>query len=381
MTIFFSWQSDLDSKKNKNFIENCIKKAISEFNKENNHLADFIIDKDTSGEPGNPDIIRTILNKIDNSRMFICDLSIINSGCECRKTPNPNVIFELGYAIKSLGWEKIICIFNQEFGSVEEFPFDIKHRRLLGYNLSSKDKQEKKNKLVAAIKANMAILRDRGMLYNEVEDYFKKDIDTEILTILNHIRKIVLLKTNKNLMLDIGLVLNLSREALRQSIANRSILGFSLFKNFESNADSIKKQIENISSIHNFKKEKIVVVIKIKDWLDRYNACTNGRNFQDLFLKEEESNGFQAIPSEDKELPHRMILGKVLSKERLQVVDFGDIKYKYRIHSIMYLHHINPAYIDMYSNLLFDFIEITNEWLDETGGEFIVDTFNHFEMR
>ena len=182
-------------------------------------------------------------------------------------------------------------------------------------------------------------------------------------------------------MLDIGLVLNLSREALRQSIANRSILGFSLFKNFESNADSIKKQIENISSIHNFKKEKIVVVIKIKDWLDRYNACTNGRNFQDLFLKEEESNGFQAIPSEDKELPHRMILGKVLSKERLQVVDFGDIKYKYRIHSIMYLHHINPAYIDMYSNLLFDFIEITNEWLDETGGEFIVDTFNHFEMR
>ncbi|ERJ89002.1 hypothetical protein HMPREF1989_00101 [Porphyromonas gingivalis F0566] len=382
MTIFFSWQSDLDTKKNKNFIENCIKKAISEFNKENNLLADFIIDKDTSGEPGNPDIIRTILNKIDNSRMFICDLSIINSGCECRKTPNPNVIFELGYAIKSLGWEKIICIFNQEFGSVEEFPFDIKHRRLLGYNLSSKDKQEEKNKLVAAIKANMAILRDRGMLYNEVEDYFKKDIDTEILTILNHIRKIVLLKTNKNLMLDIGLVLNLSREALRQSIANRSILGFSLFKNFESNADSIKKQIENISSIHNFKKEKIVVVIKIKDWLDRYNACTNGRNFQDLFLKEEEeSNGFQTIPSEDKELPHRMILGKVLSKERLQVVDFGDIKYKHRIHSIMYLHHINPAYIDMYSNLLFDFIEITNEWLDETGGEFIVDTFNHFEMR
>lgn len=381
MTIFFSWQSDLETKKNKNFIEDCIKKAISEFNKENHHLTDFSIDKDTSGEPGNPEIIRTILNKIDNSQMFICDLSIINSTCECRKTPNPNVIFELGYAIKSLGWEKIICIFNQEFGVPEDFPFDIKHRRLLGYNLSTKDKQGEKGKIVAAIKANMAILKDRGMLYDEIEDYFKRDIDTEILSILNHIRKIVLLKTNKNLLLDVRLVLNLSREELRLSIANRSILGFHLFKNFESNAYSIKKQIENISTVHNFKREKLVVVIKFKEWLDRYNACTNGRNFPDLFLKREECSSFQTIPSKDKELPHRVILGKALSKKRLQVVDFGDIKLKYQVQDIMYLHQINPAHIDMYSNLLSDFIEIANEWLDKTGGEFILDTFNHFEIR
>lgn len=97
MTIFFSWQSDLNLKNNKNFIEGCIKTAIDEFNMENKFLVDFVLDKDTSGEPGNPEIINTILNKIDNSRMFVCDLSIINSDYHGRKTPNPNVIFELGY--------------------------------------------------------------------------------------------------------------------------------------------------------------------------------------------------------------------------------------------------------------------------------------------
>ena len=203
MTIFFSWQSDLNLKNNKNFIEGCIKTAINEFNKENKLLVDFTIDKDTSGEPGNPEIINVILNKIDNSRMFICDLSIINSDYHGRKTPNPNVIFELGYAIKSIGWEKIICIVNQEFGLAEDLPFDIKHRRLLGYNLRSKDKKDEKKKIVTAIKANLIILKDRGLLHDELEDYFKRDIDTEFLTIANHVRKIVLNETSSNLLFPI----------------------------------------------------------------------------------------------------------------------------------------------------------------------------------
>jgi hypothetical protein len=381
MTIFFSWQSDLNLKNNKNFIEGCIKTAIDEFNKGNKLLVDFTIDKDTSGEPGNPEITNIILNKIDNSRMFICDLSIINSDYHGRKTPNPNVIFELGYAIKSLGWEKIVCIVNQEFGLAEDLPFDIKHRRLLGYNLSSKDKQVEKKKIVAAIKANLTILKDRGLLHDELEDYFKRDIDTEFLTITNHFRKIVLNETSSNLLSDTGLVLNLSKVTLKDNIANRDILGFHLFKNFELNAQSLKKQIDNIISVSNFKKEKIVTLVKFKEWLDWYNSFTNGRNYPDLFIKGNEAVGFKAIPSNNIELPDRMILGKLLTNDRLMVADFGDIKLKDRVQNSTHFHQLNQIHLDNYSKLLFSFIEITNEWLDKTGGEFILDTFNQFEMK
>lgn len=381
MTIFFSWQSDLNLKNNKNFIEGCIKMAISEFNKENKLLVDFTIDKDTSGEPGNPEITNVILNKIDNSRMFICDLSIINSDYHGRKTPNPNVIFELGYAIKSLGWEKIVCIVNQEFGLVEDLPFDFKHRRLLGYNLSSKEKQGEKKKIVTAIKANLSILKDRGLLHDELEDYFKRDIDTEFLTILNHVRKIVLNETSSNLLSDTGLVLNLSKEKLKDNIADRDILGFHLFKNFELNAQSLKKQIDNIIAVSNFKKEKIVSLVKFKEWLDWYNAFTNGRNYSDLFIKGKEAVGFKIISSNNKELPDRMILGKLLPNDKLMVADFGDIKLKDRVQNSTHFHQVNHIHLDNYSKLLFSFIEITNEWLDKTGGEFILDTFNQFEMK
>lgn len=380
MTIFFSWQSDLNLKNNKNFIEGCIKTAISEFNKENKLLVDFTIDKDTSGEPGNPEITNVILNKIDNSRMFICDLSIINSDYHGRKTPNPNVIFELGYAIKSLGWEKIVCIVNQEFGLAEDLPFDIKHRRLLGYNLSSKEKQGEKKKIVTAIKANLNILKDRGLLHDELEDYFKRDIDTEFLTILNHVRKIVLNETSSNLLSDTGLVLNLSKEKLKDNIADRDILGFHLFKNLELNAQSLKLQIDNIIAVSNFKKEKIVTLVKFKEWIDWYNAFTNGRNYSDLFIKGKEAVGFKIISSNNKELPDRMILGKLLPNDKLLVADFGDIKLKNRVQNSMHFHQVNNIHLYKYSKLLFSFIEITNEWLDKTGGEFVLDTFNQFEM-
>ncbi|MBK7969369.1 MAG: hypothetical protein IPK08_10740 [Bacteroidetes bacterium] len=381
MTIFFSWQSDLNFKNNKNFIEGCIKTAINEFNKDNKLLVNFTLDKDTSGEPGNPEIINTILNKIDNSRMFICDLSIINSDYHGRKAPNPNVIFELGYAIKSLGWEKIVCIVNQEFGLAEDLPFDIKQRRIIGYNLSIKDKQIEKKKIVVTIKTNLTILRDRGLLHDELEDYFKRDIDTEFLNITNHFRKIVLNEPSSNLLSDTGLVLNLSKEVLKDNITNKDIIGFHLFKNFALNAQSLKKQIDNIISVSNFKKEKIVTLVKFKEWLDWYNSFTNGRNYSDLFIKGNKAVGFKTIFSNNPDLPDRMILGKLQPNDKLMIADFGDIKIKDRVQHSTHLHQVNQKHVDNYSKLLFSFIEITNEWLDKTGGEFIVDTFNQFEMK
>lgn len=381
MNIFFSWQSDLNFKNNKNFIEDCIKLAIKELNKENSYLVDFSLDKDTSGEPGNPEIINTILNKIDNSRIFICDLSIINKDFQGRKTPNPNVIFELGYAIKSLGWEKIICVVNEEYGFSEDLPFDIKHRRLLGYNISNKDKKNEKRKIINAIKANINILKERGLLHDELENYLKRDIDTEFLTIINHLRKIVLKDFNKNLLLDTGILLNLNKQEILDNITNRDILGFHLFKNFEINSQSLKKQIDNIISTSGFKKEKILPLVKFKEWLDRYNAFNNGRLHSDLFIRKDELKEFKLINSDNQELPDRKILGKILNDNKIVVYDAGDIVQKDKILYATYNHQINQNHLENYSNLIYSYIEITNEWLDKTGVEFIIDTFNQFEIK
>ncbi|KAA6343734.1 hypothetical protein EZS27_008612 [termite gut metagenome] len=248
MNIFFSWQSDLN--KNKNFIEDCIKSAIKDLNGKNKYLNTFKLDKDTAGEPGNPNIVDVILEKIDNCKIFICDVSIINADYTGKKMPNPNVIFELGYAIKALGWEKIICIVNEEFGKIDKLPFDINHKRLVTYNLNEKEKLREKKKIIDVIKTNINILNERGLLFNELEDYFKRNIDTEFLTIINHLRKIVFETCDKNLLVDTGKLLNIEKEKLLENIRNRKILGFHIFKNFNVNSNSIKKLSDSVVSTY-----------------------------------------------------------------------------------------------------------------------------------
>ena len=45
--IFFSWQSDLDTKTHRNFIEKCVKKSIKSLNKENELHIFLEYDRDT----------------------------------------------------------------------------------------------------------------------------------------------------------------------------------------------------------------------------------------------------------------------------------------------------------------------------------------------
>lgn len=92
-------------------------------------------DRDTLGVNGSPDITNTIFEKIEQSSLFICDISIINQNKSTeRKLPNQNVLIELGYAIGVLGWDKIICIMNEDYGSISLLPFDLKQHRVVTYS-------------------------------------------------------------------------------------------------------------------------------------------------------------------------------------------------------------------------------------------------------
>jgi hypothetical protein len=105
------------------------------------------------GEMGTPHIAETIFTKIEHAKIFIADVSIINSDYKKRKTPNPNVLIELGYAARVLGWNKIICIYNTDYGTYDDLPFDLKYRRPLCY--SGKNKGVEKKNIVDVIKENI----------------------------------------------------------------------------------------------------------------------------------------------------------------------------------------------------------------------------------
>lgn len=135
LKIFYSWQSDLPNKTNRGFIGDALKKVAKEIHQDDSLQVEPVIDRDTQGVVGSPDIANTIFSKIQDCHVFVCDVSIINKNSDKRLTPNPNVLVELGYAVGVLGWERIVLVINTAFGSIESLPFDLRMRRVTNYEL------------------------------------------------------------------------------------------------------------------------------------------------------------------------------------------------------------------------------------------------------
>ena len=132
--VFYSWQSDLPNPSNRGFIQEALENAATAITADDTVAIEPVVDRDTQGVPGAPDIASTIFAKITAADVFVADVSIIGRD-DKRATPNPNVLIELGYAFKALGHEKVILVFNRAFGKIEELPFDLRMRRVLAYDM------------------------------------------------------------------------------------------------------------------------------------------------------------------------------------------------------------------------------------------------------
>jgi hypothetical protein len=116
------------------------------------------VDEATRDVPGSPNIPATILEKIQESDAFVADVSLVNSGApdDPKKTPNPNVVFELGFAVAHLGWKRVILLFNETYGEVEELPFDFDRHRVSPYRI--KDAKDSKSKLKELCDAALSLI-------------------------------------------------------------------------------------------------------------------------------------------------------------------------------------------------------------------------------
>lgn len=158
--VFYSWQSDLPNSTNRGFIGDALEKACKQIASNPEIDESPRVDQDTKGVPGSPPIPATIMEKIKECQVFVADVSICFTGPNGKLAPNPNVLFELGYAVSRLGWDRIILVMNLEYGSIESLPFDLEKRRVTGIYFAkegeanrSEQKTALADKLVAGIKA------------------------------------------------------------------------------------------------------------------------------------------------------------------------------------------------------------------------------------
>lgn len=167
MTLFYSWENNIPNQKN--MLEKNIRNALKRLKKDD--VLDMDFDRDTKNKSGAVNIADTILKKISNCSIFIADVSFVKNNWFAKNIVNQNVLFELGYAVKKLGYEKIILIFNIERGKIEDLPFDIRQLRILSF--SPKKQKELENDIYASLK----LIYENCDFQNKYDNWEQHDID------------------------------------------------------------------------------------------------------------------------------------------------------------------------------------------------------------
>ena len=78
------------------------------------------------------------LSKIDAADVCVFDVSIAIRAKGLRPCPNPNVLIELGYALKAHSPDRLLLVFNEAYGQPKsDLPFDLGYKRLVLYRVDA----------------------------------------------------------------------------------------------------------------------------------------------------------------------------------------------------------------------------------------------------
>lgn len=129
--------SDRPAWQNIKYIRKCLTDDCSKLEKK--HNIKISIDSDSRKEKGEETIDAVILKKITASDFFVCDVTPIRkplfafNKTQDKEIPNPNVLYELGFAVSALGWSRCILVWNEKYGDLSKAPFDIRNHTTLTY--------------------------------------------------------------------------------------------------------------------------------------------------------------------------------------------------------------------------------------------------------
>lgn len=186
-TVFYIWQSDRPQDLNRFFIRDAARDAVEELRDELG--IDLALDFDTWNVPGSPRITDVILEKLASPECVavLADVTTVgrseDPGPDGIPKPlqNPNVMFEMGFALAIKEWTKIVLVVNRAFGLATDLPFDLRgNRRPVEYSLTKASGTAKQVRsaltadLIEAIRLVVTAQKDWGVPGSEVIAAFEE---------------------------------------------------------------------------------------------------------------------------------------------------------------------------------------------------------------
>lgn len=363
LKIFYSWQSDLPNSTNRGFISKAIEKSAKQIYRKNNIITEYYVDSDSRDETGTPDLVANIFSKIDQCDIFIADISIINSESNYRKCPNPNVLLELGYACSRIGWEKILCLYNTDYGKIEDLPFDIRSRKPIAYS------KLKSTNLGQILEANIQEVIDNHISNKKYYAAIKREIDLGLQAILIDITKMLYFKETPKCY-DYNFLLHMSIEVLKKELFDKKILGFQIFKNKELDINDFISFFNDQVNMHflNLKEKNSLARIIIQ--LKELKEILSSLEFFDELEIEKKYSLVKASEMNRNNPPKSLILIENLDGNKGIVLDSGEFENGNNEKLLTYF-AIKRKYLPLFADTIYSFVTEINGWTRNTGNFFI----------
>ncbi len=166
-TVFYAWQSDRPRKITRDLIGSAAEAACKRISEDTSNPWNLALDSDTQGVAGMCDIPNTILEKIKTCAMLLADLTFVgrtDDPQDGQQIPNPNVLFELGFAANCLGFDPLIGVMNEAYGKKDGQVFDIKRRASVSYSLGEDA-------------ASSTITKEQERLSRRLEEVFRTTLE------------------------------------------------------------------------------------------------------------------------------------------------------------------------------------------------------------
>lgn len=175
MKVFYSWESDLNHETHLKFIRESLRKSIElvggDLGLDEAERPE--LEEASSNRKGAENIVADIHRKIEHAAIFVADVTPVATSERQRLLPNPNVLYELGWATGKIGYDRVILVMNDAEGyQIKDMPFDLVQRPIITYTLKAKSTERQKTKaqdrlvkdLTHAIKTNLV-----GFMEQELE--------------------------------------------------------------------------------------------------------------------------------------------------------------------------------------------------------------------
>ena len=241
--IFYSWQNQ--NKETRKFIDNQLKKTKSYMKNEYN-IKINIIDSPTKEEAGSPDICEKILEQIMTCDVFIGDLTpIIKQDDSNKLISNPNVMYETGIAISTIGESRIILLMENDNknNKVDDLCFDINHNRISPISIKNENFYKS---LSEWIKTSIEHLTAQKF----IDDFVVKDLINDIVVVYNNFFRMIYTYTeyypmNFN---------NLSKDDISHKLSFQYLNIFQVRRDYSAMIRRISRAIKELTNNSRYRK-------------------------------------------------------------------------------------------------------------------------------